>query len=199
MIRLFILLFAIMQILKPSNTNQQTIVFNVVRNGKNIGSLKATKTVTDSKTYYSSATIIKARIIKQISVNYKYDVTFNNKVLKQAKVNITVNDKSHAKTTTEWEDNSYQIVKNGKHEAIISNEISYSTIQLYFKEPKNISTCYSEQNGTLNTIIAMGNHVYKKVNSKNNENLYYYKNGMLTKATIDGGLIQFEIIQKSKH
>ncbi|WP_232735147.1 DUF6134 family protein [Olleya sp. Bg11-27] len=182
-----------------SNTFEEKIIFDVIRNEKVIGNLKATKTIKDSKTYYKSSTSIKARIIKEIRVNYKYDVTFDSESLQQSNVNITVNEKSHAKTSTEWDNNTYQVVKNGKDEATITNAISYSTVQLYFEEPKNITTCYSEQNGSFNTIIAMGNHVYKKVNASNNENLYYYKNGLLTKATIDGGLIQFEIIRKSNH
>jgi len=182
-----------------SNTFEERIIFDVIRNEKVIGNLKATKTIKDSKTYYKSSTSIKARIIKEIRVNYKYNVTFDSESLQQSNVNITVNEKSHAKTSTEWDNNTYQVVKNGKDEATITNAISYSTVQLYFEEPKNITTCYSEQNGSFNTIIAMGNHVYKKVNASNNENLYYYKNGLLTKATIDGGLIQFEIIRKSNH
>ncbi|QXP61330.1 DUF6134 family protein [Olleya sp. HaHaR_3_96] len=182
-----------------SHTFEEKIIFDVIRNEKVIGNLKATKTIKDSKTYYKSSTSIKARIIKEIRVNYKYNVTFDSESLQQSNVNITVNEKSHAKTSTEWDNNTYQVVKNGKDEATITNAISYSTVQLYFEEPKNITTCYSEQNGSFNTIIAMGNHVYKKVNASNNENLYYYKNGLLTKATIDGGLIQFEIIRKSNH
>ena len=182
-----------------SNTFEEKIIFDVIRNEKVIGNLKATKTIKDSKTYYKSSTSIKARIIKEIRVNYKYNVTFDSESLQQSNVNITVNEKSHAKTSTEWDNNTYQVVKNGKDEATITNAISYATVQLYFEEPKNITTCYSEQNGNFNTIIAMGNHVYKKVNASNNENLYYYKNGLLTKATIDGGLIQFEIIRKSNH
>ena len=180
-------------------TSEEKILFDVIRNEKVIGSLKATKIIKDSKTYYKSSTSINAKIIKEIRVNYKYDVIFDSESLEQSNVNITVNEKSHAKTITEWDDTNYQVIKNGKNEATITNVISYATVQLYFEEPKNITTCYSEQNGDFNTIIAMGNHIYKKVNASNNENLYYYKNGLLTKATIDGGLIQFEIIQKSKH
>ncbi|QCE43473.1 hypothetical protein E9099_03205 [Psychroserpens sp. NJDZ02] len=181
------------------NTSEEKILFDVIRNEKVIGSLKATKTIKDSKTYYKSSTSINAKIIKEIRVNYKYNVIFDSDLLEQSNVNITVNEKSHAKTITEWDDNAYQVVKNGKDEATITNAISYATVQLYFEEPKNITKCYSEQNGNYNTIIAMGNHVYKKVNASNNANLYYYENGLLTKATIDGGLVKFEIIRKSNH
>ena len=199
MIKNLILIIFFITLGSDSHTSEEKIIFDVIRNEKVIGNLKATKSIKDSKTYYKSSTSINAKIIKEIRVNYKYDVIFDSESLKQSNVNITVNEKSHAKTITEWDNTNYQVIKNGKNEATITNAISYATVQLYFEEPKNITTCYSEQNGNFNTIIAMGDHVYKKVNASNNENLYYYKNGLLTKATIDAGLIQFEIIRKSNH
>tara|TARA_R110002124_G_scaffold227889_2_gene393268 strand:- start:19141 stop:19278 length:138 start_codon:yes stop_codon:yes gene_type:complete len=45
----------------------------------------------------------------------------------------------------------------------------------------------------------MGNHAYKKVNSKGNENVYYYQKGALKRALIDGGLVKFEIIATKEH
>jgi hypothetical protein len=181
--------------LKPSEEN---IYFDVVHNTKVIGSLKATRTIKDSKIYYQSSTTIKTRIIKEIRVNYKYDVIFDAALLEKSEVHITVNEKPHAETLTEWKGTNYQIIKNDKKGKTIKDSISYSTILLYFKEPVNIDTCYSEQDGSFNTIIALGNHSYKKVNSKGKENVYYYEMGVLKKATIDGGIITFEIIARSK-
>ncbi|WP_194507761.1 DUF6134 family protein [Psychroserpens luteus] len=198
MIKNLILIIFFMNLGSVSNPSEEKIYFDIVRNNKVIGSLKATRTIKDSKIHYQSSTTIETKIIKDIRVNYKYDVTFEAELLEKSNVNITVNENPHAKTVTEWEDDSYQVVKNGKNENIINDSISYSTVQMYFKEPVNINTCYSEQNGSFNTIIAMGNHTYKKVNSKENENIYYYDMGILKKATIDGGLIKFEIVASNK-
>jgi hypothetical protein len=181
----------------PNNTANKNLYFNVVHKGKVIGSLNATKTLKDSITYYQSSTIIETRIIKEIRVHYKYDVAFENNMLESSKVDITLNEKPHAKTRTLWKDSDYQVIKNDEDKEILTDSINYSTVQLYFKEPKHIKKCYSEQDGSFNTITALGNHSYKKINSKGRENIYYYKKGILQKATIDGGLIQFEIIAKN--
>ena len=180
-----------------SDTSDQHMYFDVIlHNNKVIGSLKATRTTKDSITYYHSSTIIKTRLIKDIRVNYKYDVTFNNTLLEKADVHITVNEKPHAETYTQRTSTYYQIVKNDDKKKTLKDSISYATIQLYFKEPVNVDNCYSEQDGSFNTIAALGNHSYQKINSKGKVNTYYYKNGALKKATIDGGLIKFEIIAK---
>jgi hypothetical protein len=42
----------------------------------------------------------------------------------------------------------------------------------------------------------LGDHTYKKINSKVKEDVYYYKDGTLEKAIIHGGLVDFELIAK---
>lgn len=179
--------------------SEETIYFDVVYNSRVIGQLYATRTSKDSKTYYQSSTTIETRIIKEIQVTYHYDVVFDASVLKKSEVLISVNDKPHAETITQWTEANYEVIKNNDAvEKTIVDPISYATIQLYFKEPKNITTCYSEQDGSFNSIIEVQRHTYKKINSKGNQNLYYYEKGTLKKAIIDSGIIKFEIIAKHK-
>ncbi|MEO9892518.1 DUF6134 family protein [Aurantibacter sp.] len=173
-----------------------TLNFDIVMKDKVVGTLKATKKIKDDKEVYQSTTAIKTRFITEIEVEYKYDVIFEKQKLKTARVVIELNDKTHANTFTELVDNDYEMSKNDKIETVITNQINYSTILLYFKEPVNITHCYSEQDGSFNTLISNGNHSYKKINSKGKENTYYYSNGILDKANIDGGLVKFDIVSR---
>ena len=198
MIRDFIFIIVFITLGGASGPLKENLNFDIVHKGDVIGSLKATKTVKDSKVYYESSTTIKTRIIKDNSVNYKYNVVFNEDLLETSVVDITVNKKPHANTHTQRENSAYQVVKDGKDEGLLETSIYNATIQLYFEEPKNITRCYSEQAGDFNTLEALGNHSYKKVNLKGRENIYYYNKGVLEKATIDGGLIKFEIIARNK-
>lgn len=180
------------------NPSEESVYFDAVHNKRVISSLVATKTIKGAKTYYQSSTTIETRIIKDIRVNYMYDVVFDAALLEKADVHISVNEKPHAEALTQWTDPNYQIIKNDEIEKTVTDSISFATIQLFFKEPVDIKPCYSEQNGSFNTIIAMGNHKYEKVNSKGNENIYYYEAGVLIKATIHSGVISFEIIAKNE-
>jgi hypothetical protein len=173
---------------------KNTLFFDIISKDKVIGNLKATKTIKDTKVHYKSVTSISTKIFKEIQVNYQYDVTYENDKLKKANVLIDVNDKPYADILTNWEINYYQISKNNKNELVVEEDINYATILLYFDEPIDIERCYSEQDGSFNTIVALGDHKYKKINAKNHENIYHYKNGFLKKAEINGGLVNFEIV-----
>ncbi|WP_055436893.1 DUF6134 family protein [Lacinutrix algicola] len=196
MIKNLVIILFLVSLGGDSKTSVETLYFDIIHKDKVIGSLKATKTIKDSTTFYKSSTTIETRIIKEIRVNYKYDVTFKNNLLETSNVDITVNEKPHAKTDTKKKGTDYKIVKNENEVEIVKDAISFATVQLYFKEPKNVDSCYSEQDGSFNTIKALGNHSYKKTNSKGRENIYYYKKGALKNATIDGGLITFEIVTR---
>ncbi|WP_282051332.1 DUF6134 family protein [Maribacter aquivivus] len=173
---------------------KNTFYFDIIHKDNVIGSLKASKTIKESKVHYQSVTTINTRVIKEIDVNYSYNVTYENNKLKRANVLIDVNDKPYADILTNWEIDYYQVSKNDKNELVVEEDIKYATILLYFDEPINIKRCYSEQDGSFNTIIPLGNHSYKKINAKNNENIYHYKNGFLEKAEINGGVIKFDIV-----
>ena len=181
------------QVLHTSDTH---LKFDIVLKEKVVGQLHATKSFKDAKAHYQSSTNITTRFIKDITVNYKYNVIFNTNTLEKADVHITVNNKPHAETKTQWLDNRYLIQKNEDKAVVFNKAINYSTILMYFIEPENVSFCFSEEDGSINTIISLGNHTYKKVNAKGKENIYYYKKGKLIKAEIDGGLISFQMIAK---
>ncbi len=103
----FILLYFLKgQIGVPSSIDS-SLYFDIVHKDKVVGSLKASQTIEGSKVCYQSFTSIKTQIIKDIQVNYKYDVTFENEFLKKADVNITLNDKPHTETHTQWKDAQY--------------------------------------------------------------------------------------------
>ncbi|WP_157486531.1 DUF6134 family protein [Maribacter forsetii] len=190
----FIFLGSIGSISKDVKPLKNTLFFDIVHKDNVIGSLKASKTIKDTKIHYQSVTTINTRIIKEIDVNYLYNVIYENNKLKRANVLIDVNDKPYADILTNWEIDYYQISKNDKNELVVQEDIKYATILLYFVEPVDIERCYSEQDGSFNTIIPLGNHSYKKINAKNHENIYHYKDGFLEKAEINGGLIKFDIV-----
>lgn len=179
-----------------SDNTKTELHFDVFLKNKNkvVGSLTTSRTKVGPKTLYHSSTNIQTRLIVDVQVDYDYSVTFVKDHLEEANVEITVNDKPHSKTRTIRNKNQYQITKDNGDQIVLDDVIDYSTILLYFKEPAQIDQCYSEQDGSINHIIDLGDHVYKKINAKNKENLYYYENGVLKKATIDGGIVQLEIL-----
>ena len=101
------------------NASKNTLTFDIINKNEVIGNLKATKTSTDTKTHYQSVTTISTKILKEIKVNYKYDVTYERNKLKKANVYIDVNNKPYADILTNWEVKHYQITKNDKKEKVV--------------------------------------------------------------------------------
>lgn len=181
----------------PAPNDDETILkFDIVRNERVLGSLEASRIVSGTKTYYKSFTNINTKLIRQLKVDYKYDVVFDNGQLQKADVRIMVNDKLHAKTITKWKNSGYRIAENKEEVTILTDGINHATILLYFEEPITIKSSYSEQDASFNEIVPLGNHIYKKINSKGRENIYQYENGVLKKIEVDGGLSRFEMITR---
>lgn len=194
---LFLFSFIICQF-NFSDPSEKKLSFDMIWKGNSVGTLYATQKKIDSKIYYQSSTNIQIKFIKTFDVNYEYDVLFENEILQNAHVDINYNGNNHAQTDTKRKNNEYQVTKDGELETTFKETVRYSTISMYFEEPVNIKRCYSEQEGDFNTITHMGNHKYKKVNSRGKESFFFYKNGSLKKAVIDGGIVSFEMILKEK-
>ena len=86
-------------------------------------------------------------------------------------------------------------IQNSKHKTSLEDRIANSTILLFFEEPTDIEHLFSEMDGSMNTIVPIGDHRYKKVNAKGRENIYQYADGKLVEADISGQ-IDFKIIAK---
>lgn len=195
---LFLFSFVTCQLFFFSPPTEKKLSFDMIWKGKSVGTLYATQKNVDSKKYYHSSTNIQIKFIKTFDINYEYDVLFDNDVLQSANVDINYNGNQHAQTQTKRKNNEYQVIKDEKLEATWKETIYYSTISMYFEEPMNITRCYSEQEGDFNTIIHLGNHKYKKTNTSGRESFFFYKNGSLEKAVIDGGIVSFEMILREK-
>lgn len=180
---------------KIHNSQTNTILwYDIIYKEEIIGNLKAIKTIDNSNINYTSSSTINFKLLKEVAINYNFNVNFEADILKNSDVKILVNAKEHANTITQKTATKYKIVKDNKTIKSLAQSINYSTILLYFQEPKTITSCYSEQDGSFNSIIKLEEHCYKKINSKGKENTYCYENGVLTKAQIDGGIIKFKML-----
>jgi uncharacterized protein DUF6134 len=177
----------------------EAIAFDIVRNEKVLGKLKATKSTSGHQTVYESQTTISTRIIKKIEMQYESCVKFKNGRLEEAEVVATINGRPHSNVLTKRVDNTYQFHKNGKLGKTISGSISCSAIMMLFDEPRGISTAWSEDGGCFCTIVPTGHCTYQKVNSKGHTNKYFYKNQDLQSIAIDAGLVGFDMILKSQN
>ena len=138
-----------------------------------------------------------------VSVGFKYKVSYHQKtvykegMLMNAEVEIYKNDELYNSATTNWEGSFYKINHNGK-KLKLDEPIHFSSTKLYFSEPENIESLYSESDCEVRPVKKMTEHTYRvsEVHSKR-KNDYTFKNGVLHEGTIHHTLINFHVKLKS--
>ena len=188
-----IALFWVYAIFAPEPT-VETLYFDVLKNEKIIGELKAVKRTTNAEEWYESFTTINTHLVKEIEIFYHFEVNMINNQLNTSKAVIKVNEKIHNYTLIKKMENKYFVKRNKKRERWVRDKVDYPGILFLFEEPIGIQRSFSEERGVFHKLFDMGNHSYKKINPKGKENFYHYRDGALQSAQIDVGITQFELI-----
>lgn len=174
-----------------------TLNFEVIHDGKPLGTLDAAKTTEGQIVIYKSQTKINYHLVVPINIDYSYHVSYNDNELREAKAVIIVNGNEKTNTKTIMTSTGYNFysgneLRNNVPEPIIN----HSVIQMLFKEPIGLTKIYSEEHGDFHTLKRINEHTYEKTTSKGRKSTYYYENGELKKTVTDAGVIKFSIIRK---
>ena len=181
-----------------SPAKEEVILFDVILRNKVVGELKAVKTSTENRTTYHSFTNIKTSLIAKLEVDFTTRVVYQTGVMQEAKADVAVNGKAFTDTYTKLVDGKYHFFKSGKLKKTLDDPIEYSSIQLIFEEPANVSSAYSEESGDFFTIEKTGRNVYEKINSSGRKSIYEYQNRALKSIDLDAGLLKFEMELKEQ-
>ena len=189
---LYLTLFLLINDSKPV----EEFKLDILHNGTSVGVVKASKTINGEETTYLNLTNIKMRIIGEIEVSYRTQVTFKNGELESSKANMTLNGNPYSESITKRVGNTYQFYKDGKLKSTINGTIKYSSALLIYGEPKGFIAAYSEETGSFHTIEKSRENVYEKVNSRGRKTIYHYQNQALKSLNMDVGIVEFEMIPK---
>lgn len=146
-----LLLFFIMLVLNIDAQTQKHH-FEVIHDGKPLGTLSAIKTNQGDHIQYTSHTSIEYSLLVAIKVVYDYNVSFINGILNEATARILVrgNDKTNVKTVKNG--SAYQFYSESELKATIIEPIKHSIIQLLFEEPLGITKIYAEEHGEFHAL-----------------------------------------------
>ncbi|WP_223034419.1 DUF6134 family protein [Hanstruepera marina] len=189
---LFSIVFVSYQLVSAQTQTKQ---FNILHDGKSLGTLKATKTTDGDITTYASHTKIQYHLIVPIEIIYDYQVSFNNKELREAKANIMVKGNEKTNTKTLITNKGYNFYSDGQlQKNIPETSINHSIVQLLFEEPIGLTRIYSEEHGTFHTLKKIKDSTYLKTTNSGHKSTYHYQNGVLQRTETDAGIIKFSIV-----
>ena len=167
--------------------------YSVLKDGKEIGKIVASRTVQGQKVVYLVQTDMNVKLILTQKVNYTSRSVYEQGRLIHSVAQSYVNGRLHQSCTTTFANNSYQIETN-KGNWNHGRPIQYSGTLLYFREPGQIVQVFSEMSGQNNTVKRTSDHAYVLTDSRSKkQNKYLYKSGILEHATINHTLLDLEI------
>lgn len=173
---------------------QDKMNFNIVHNGNSIGKLYAEKKQDNESVVYKSATNISYHLVVSIKVVHENEVVFKNGNFQNSSIISQIGKHKKNEYITSNNNGKISYSVNGKEVRKVDN-INATVTQLFFEEPVNIESVYSEEKGEFHKIKPLSKGVYLKSDSKGNKNTYYYKNGELQKIDIDTSTISFSMVK----
>lgn len=167
--------------------------YKITKDGKEIGYIKAERITEGENLIYEVETKMTIKVVLNQNVNYTSRAVYRGSTLQSSLSKSYVNGKLHQTCKTVFKNGRY-FIKTNNNDAVIARDISYSGVMLYFQEPGSAALVYSEMSGYDNKVKKVGDATYILTNSKSGkQNHYWYKGGILDRATIDHLLADLEI------
>ena len=161
---------------------KQTEVFHLLRNGKKIGEVTTTRVVSGNEITYSLQTKVQVKILLTINVIIDYQNVYDNtNTLSISNYVQEVNGLRNKDTQITSHKGSYLVLNHGNQVDKISHPISFTTLRLYFDEPRKTMEIFSE-NQMKNVLIKKVNaNSYELTQSNGRKASYQYEEGHLAR------------------
>lgn len=177
-----------------SFSQAKALDYDILHNGKKLGSIKIQKEAVGDSIIYKSNVYIEYHMLATIKIRHNNISKFTKDQLVYSKVISQIGRKGKDISTTVHKGGYYDFFLDGEKESEIKENIGFNVDMLFFNEPVNISKVYSDEKGNFHTLKRTGNNQYTKTAPNGHQSVYHYKNGAMVKSEIDAGVISFEMV-----
>ncbi len=167
----------------------QEMMYTTSWKNDSIGYLKAEREQVQDSEYYNINSITEFRVLFSFSLNYQYENEYRNGKLYSASANNSLNQKDRDQSSIIWQNNHYVLSVNDKTEKLKDQDIWFTVSKLYYYEPIEVNTIFSERFGKFLTLekLEQGKYVLTKPDGR--KNIYYYDKGICRKVIVDNPII----------
>lgn len=162
----------------------QELKYDVIKSGKTIGKINLTRVTNQAYTQMKLHSQVKTSLLVKMHLNSWEESHFKNGMLTYSSVIRELNGREQINRQLRWDRNAYQAHEDGKKTRLQIAPISNNIIQLYFEEPVNRTTVFSENQKKWVSIIKTGNNNYKLLLPAGDYNEFFYENGICTKVNV---------------
>lgn len=195
---LFLICISNLQFTEASSyiDTEKNLTYTITKNNKTIGEIHIIRSTNNDVTKYFFESNAKANLLF-FNINFydKMSVTFNKNILQEAKLYRTTNNKVKVNNLTTWNGNFYSFFDKNGQNGFINNPILLTTACLYFFEPVNVDSIFSEKFQRMIPIKNAGNKRYVMSLPDGNKTTYSYLNGIcsLVEAETDWSVLKFTL------
>ncbi len=174
-------------------------VFDVRIAGIKIGKLKASKTtVNDSLTQYELFSEVDFWFFRRVKISYSNTSIFRHNQLITSEV-ITESSRGKFRSTSQWNADRYVIHINTwqyQKDTVIHQPIQFNVARMYFEKPSDNTPIYSDGYGMLSMATPTERNCYMLI-INGSKNKYFFKEGILEKASMDSPIKNYEVIAQN--
>jgi hypothetical protein len=178
--------------------NGEALVYTVMKGDDNVGEFRIDRKKINDITEYTSQSVVKVNMLVTIKVTDKMKVSYNGNRMEKAELHRTLNGLVRVNNLAIWNGSSYHMTNKDKDVTTLRHLIHYSTASLYFLEPSNIPSVFSENFQKMIAVKFNGNRKYTLELPNGNKTSYTYANGVCTlvEAETDWADIRFVLSKR---
>lgn len=160
--------------------------YDVLLGSKKVGSVVATKTISDGEIAYETDFKIKLRIIKLYDIESVTRTVFKEDIMQSSNMKVYDGGELDEEKTIEKDDKTYRCIDCEDEPIVVAEDLIYTNVaKIYFEEPKVHQQVYTERYLNFGTMTALGDHKYKYKMPNGDVNVYIYKDGKMESILVD--------------
>jgi Cu/Zn superoxide dismutase len=191
---LFALLAVTSSYANGNNPNNKIIAYKVVKNNKNIGTIRVIKINKDNAITYKLESDIEAKYLLRFHIVGSEQSIYKNGALVYSSVYRKVNDKVKVNHTVTLKNGQYTVKTKNKERSLELETIHNNLVTLYFNEPKRVKSIYCDNIKKNALIEVLENGKYKVEFSRSKYNIFHYKSGKCIKIEAFSSLFDVTLI-----
>lgn len=171
-------------LLLPAGLTAQTIQYKIKAFGINAGTLEIRHKIANGIDQFEIESHNEVNyLVGKIKVHHVTRSTFKNGVLQSSYVRNEKDDEVEYYSSVSFDGSTYTIT-NEKEKLTHKGPVTYTICNLFGTEPINQSQVFSERWGVYVPLKKKEEHVYEFKYPDGDKYVYYYENGIVTKADI---------------
>lgn len=192
--RIVAFLLAALIVARSLQAQEKRLNYSIVRNGKAVGSIAVMRTDSQNRVHYRMESLVKTRFIINFSASAWEETAFENGLMVSSSIYRKLNGTEKVNRRTVLDKNRYLVTNYNSVETKNSFPVDFNTLCLYFKEPLNVASVYSENFQCFLPINDNGQHIYTISLPDGASNIYHYKNGICQEIEIRHPLYSARVV-----